>query len=204
MCPGRLAPRRVVVYGWTGIKTATTRFRNHGSPHARTPSSPARRSPPVSGTREGAIERAREHLESGAFLDDLRRRVAVPTESQERARAPELRRYLDDEMAPWLKRYGYAERGAGQSRSGRRPHPGRPAPRGRRPAHAFDLWSWRRRARHSRAVALRARSLDDHGRGRALVWPRHRRQQGPAQHRHGGARRWCWRSAAGTVSTRSC
>ena len=61
----------------------------------------------MSGTREGALARAAAHLESGAFLDDLRRRVAVPTESQERARAPELRRYLDDEMAPWLKHYGY-------------------------------------------------------------------------------------------------
>jgi DNA-binding transcriptional MocR family regulator len=61
----------------------------------------------VSGTREGALARAAGHLESGAFLDDLRRRVAVPTESQERARAPELRRYLDDEIAPWLKQNGY-------------------------------------------------------------------------------------------------
>ena len=61
----------------------------------------------MSGTREGAVKRAAEHFEGGAFLDDLRRRVAVPTESQERARAPELRRYLDDEIAPWLARYGY-------------------------------------------------------------------------------------------------
>jgi acetylornithine deacetylase/succinyl-diaminopimelate desuccinylase-like protein len=62
----------------------------------------------MSGMREGAVKRAAEHFEGGAFLDDLRRRVAVPTESQERARAPELRRYLDDEIAPWLARYGYA------------------------------------------------------------------------------------------------
>src|SRR5919109_993689 len=61
----------------------------------------------MSGTREGAVKRAAEHFDGGAFLDDLRRRVAVPTESQERARAPELRRYLDDEIAPWLARYGY-------------------------------------------------------------------------------------------------
>ena len=62
----------------------------------------------MSGTRAGALARAEKHFDSGAFLDDLRKRVAVPTESQEPAQAPQLRRYLDDEIAPWLAHHGYA------------------------------------------------------------------------------------------------
>ncbi|MEM7023603.1 MAG: M20/M25/M40 family metallo-hydrolase, partial [Pseudomonadota bacterium] len=61
----------------------------------------------MNGTRDGAIARAAQHFDDGSFREDLRKRVAVPTESQEPSRAPDLRRYLDDEIAPWLDRYGY-------------------------------------------------------------------------------------------------
>jgi acetylornithine deacetylase/succinyl-diaminopimelate desuccinylase-like protein len=64
----------------------------------------------MSGTREGALARAGRHFDSGAFRDDLQRRVAIPTESQEPAQAPQLRRYLDDEIAPWLAGHGYTSK----------------------------------------------------------------------------------------------
>ncbi|MEX2642374.1 MAG: M20/M25/M40 family metallo-hydrolase [Acetobacterales bacterium] len=51
-------------------------------------------------TRDGALERAREHFDSGAFLEALARRIAIPTESQIPERQPELYRYLEEEMKP--------------------------------------------------------------------------------------------------------
>ena len=42
-------------------------------------------------TRAAAIDRAHEHFDSGAFLIDLRRRVAIPSSSQEPERAAVLR-----------------------------------------------------------------------------------------------------------------
>ena len=59
-------------------------------------------------SREGAIARARVHFDTGAFQADLARRVAMPTESQNPARAAELDRYLADEMKPALDRMGFA------------------------------------------------------------------------------------------------
>src|SRR5262249_6881111 len=41
---------------------------------------------------------------------DLRRRVAIPSTSQEPERAPALRRYLDDEMVPSLAPLGFTSR----------------------------------------------------------------------------------------------
>ncbi|MCB2055746.1 MAG: M20 family metallopeptidase [Geminicoccaceae bacterium] len=61
----------------------------------------------MTGTRAGAIERAKAHFDSGAFEDDLARRVAYRTESQEPDRLPDCRRYLTDEIAPWLEKIGY-------------------------------------------------------------------------------------------------
>jgi len=58
-------------------------------------------------SRDGAIARVREIFDSGAFLDTLRRRVAIPTESQEPDRLPDLHRYLADEIAPSLTPSGY-------------------------------------------------------------------------------------------------
>jgi len=44
----------------------------------------------------------RQHLRSGAFLGDLGRRVAYPTESQNSGRGDALRGYLTDELQPAL------------------------------------------------------------------------------------------------------
>ncbi|MEO1679574.1 MAG: M20 family metallopeptidase [Pseudomonadota bacterium] len=58
-------------------------------------------------SRDGAIARIHDTFDSGAFLETLRRRVAIPTESQERERLPDLMRYLEDEIAPSLAPSGY-------------------------------------------------------------------------------------------------
>src|SRR5262249_47069679 len=57
-----------------------------------------------------AIARAHSYFDSGEFLVDLRRRVAIPSTSQEPDRAPALRRYLDDEMVPSLAPLGFMSR----------------------------------------------------------------------------------------------
>src|SRR6185436_7143411 len=63
------------------------------------------------GTRAGAVARARAYVESGAFEADLARRVACRTESQLLpASLPELRRYLEAEMAPAFGRLGFTTR----------------------------------------------------------------------------------------------
>ena len=63
------------------------------------------------GTRAGAIARARSYVEDGTFEADLARRVAFRTESQLLPGSlPELRRYLDEEMAPAFQRLGFATR----------------------------------------------------------------------------------------------
>lgn len=61
----------------------------------------------MSGSRAGAIDRIRAQFDSGAFRETLARRVAIPTESQEPERLPDLRRYLEGEMAPSLAPLGY-------------------------------------------------------------------------------------------------
>jgi acetylornithine deacetylase/succinyl-diaminopimelate desuccinylase-like protein len=53
-------------------------------------------------SRADAIASARQHLHSGAFLGDLDRRVAYPTESQNPGRGDALRGYLTDELQPAL------------------------------------------------------------------------------------------------------
>ena len=58
-------------------------------------------------TREAAIAEALSHFDTGAFRDDLARRVAIPTESQNPDRAPELRRYLTDELQPRFEELGF-------------------------------------------------------------------------------------------------
>jgi acetylornithine deacetylase/succinyl-diaminopimelate desuccinylase-like protein len=59
-------------------------------------------------SRQGAIARAERHFDSGAFKADLARRVAIPSESQNAQRGPDLRRYLEDEMKPALDALGFA------------------------------------------------------------------------------------------------
>src|SRR5258708_30766762 len=61
-------------------------------------------------SRTAAIARAHTYFDSGEFLVDLRRRVAIPTTSQEPERAPALRRYLEDEMVPSLAPLGFTSR----------------------------------------------------------------------------------------------
>ncbi len=62
-------------------------------------------------TRAGAIARARDYVEGGAFEADLARRVAFRTESQLLpASLPELTRYLEEEMAPAFQRLGFTTR----------------------------------------------------------------------------------------------
>src|SRR6266852_563871 len=61
-------------------------------------------------SRAAAIARAHAHFDSGAFLADLARRVAIPSTSQEPERAGELRRYLDDEMVASLAPLGFTSR----------------------------------------------------------------------------------------------
>jgi acetylornithine deacetylase/succinyl-diaminopimelate desuccinylase-like protein len=61
-------------------------------------------------SRDAAIVAAEKYFDSGAFLADLARRVAIPTESQNPARAPELRAYLETEMAESLARIGASSR----------------------------------------------------------------------------------------------
>ncbi len=61
----------------------------------------------MAASRDGALRRAVDHLESGRFMADLSRRVAIPTESQEPHRLPDLYRYLTDEIRPWLAPFGY-------------------------------------------------------------------------------------------------
>jgi len=61
----------------------------------------------MSGTRDGALARATTAFDNGAFLDDLRAWVAVPTESQEPARRPDLYRYCHEVIGPRLSGSGY-------------------------------------------------------------------------------------------------
>jgi acetylornithine deacetylase/succinyl-diaminopimelate desuccinylase-like protein len=61
-------------------------------------------------SRAAAIARAHHHFDGGEFIAELRRRVAIPSSSQEPERAAELRRYLDGELVPSLARVGFASR----------------------------------------------------------------------------------------------
>jgi acetylornithine deacetylase/succinyl-diaminopimelate desuccinylase-like protein len=51
-------------------------------------------------SRQDVIRSLQAYYEEGRFLADLRRRVAIPTESQDPSRRPELYRYL--ESGPFL------------------------------------------------------------------------------------------------------
>jgi acetylornithine deacetylase/succinyl-diaminopimelate desuccinylase-like protein len=59
-------------------------------------------------SRAAAIAASEKYFDSGGFAADLSRRVAIPTESQNPAREPELRAYLEVEMAESLARLGMA------------------------------------------------------------------------------------------------
>jgi acetylornithine deacetylase/succinyl-diaminopimelate desuccinylase-like protein len=57
-------------------------------------------------TRSLAIARAADYFDSGGFLADLSRRVAVPTESGVAGRRPDQLAYLEQEMVPAARRLG--------------------------------------------------------------------------------------------------
>ncbi len=61
-------------------------------------------------TRAAAIARAHAYFDDGRFVDDLRRRVAIPSSSQEPDRATRCAAYLRDEMAPALAPLGFTSR----------------------------------------------------------------------------------------------
>lgn len=61
----------------------------------------------MTGTRNGALERAEKYFDTGRFVADLQRRVAIPTSSQEKDSMPALQRYLAGEMSESLKKLGY-------------------------------------------------------------------------------------------------
>jgi len=58
-------------------------------------------------TRAAAIARALAAFDDGRYLEDLARRVAIPTESQNPERLPDLARYLSDEMVPTFEAMGF-------------------------------------------------------------------------------------------------
>jgi acetylornithine deacetylase/succinyl-diaminopimelate desuccinylase-like protein len=58
-------------------------------------------------SRANAIARAHAYFDSGGFLADLSRRVAIPSSSQEPERAAVLRTYLDGEIVPALVKLGF-------------------------------------------------------------------------------------------------
>ena len=59
-------------------------------------------------TRESAISRATHHFDSGEFIEDLTRRVAIRTESQVPESRPYMDVYLKQEIAPAFERMGFA------------------------------------------------------------------------------------------------
>lgn len=61
-------------------------------------------------TRDIAIQTAAAQYDSGSFLNDLRRRVAFRTESQEPESGGRLRGYLDEELVPLLAQWGFTYR----------------------------------------------------------------------------------------------
>ncbi len=58
-------------------------------------------------TRERAVAQAQRHFDSGDFVRDLARRVAMRTESQDPASGPALHAYLADEIGPALAALGF-------------------------------------------------------------------------------------------------
>ena len=60
------------------------------------------------GTRDGAIARALSFFDEGGFAARLAGLVAIPSTSQEAAHAPDVARYLETAIRPWLTRLGFA------------------------------------------------------------------------------------------------
>src|SRR5215472_18046557 len=60
------------------------------------------------GTRDGAIGRATQFFDGGAFRDRLVELVAIPSTSQDPGHEPDVQRYLDTAIRPWLERMAFA------------------------------------------------------------------------------------------------
>jgi acetylornithine deacetylase/succinyl-diaminopimelate desuccinylase-like protein len=69
-------------------------------------------------TRAASIAEAHAYFDSKSFHADLARRVAIPTESQNPARAAELHHYLQNELTPSLEQIGFACRVHANPKSG--------------------------------------------------------------------------------------
>src|SRR4051812_47584534 len=61
-------------------------------------------------TRHAAVDASHKYFDSSAFAQDLARRVAIPTESQNAERAKELEAYLETEMSESLAKMGMSSR----------------------------------------------------------------------------------------------
>lgn len=60
------------------------------------------------GTRDTAIARSMQAFDSGAFRAHLAELIAIPSTSQDREAAPEVTRYLQTAIQPWLQRMGFS------------------------------------------------------------------------------------------------
>ncbi len=58
-------------------------------------------------SREASLRAVERYFDSGGFVADLARRVAIPTESQNAERGPALAQYLEAELRPALERHGF-------------------------------------------------------------------------------------------------
>ena len=61
-------------------------------------------------TRNDAIARARQMIQSGEFLAELDRRVGYQTESQNPEKRDALRAYLTDELQPAFSKLDFSTR----------------------------------------------------------------------------------------------
>jgi len=62
----------------------------------------------MTGSRAGAIERARQYFDDGSYLDRLRDLVAVPTESHPPEHKADLERYCHAVLGPMIAELGFA------------------------------------------------------------------------------------------------
>ena len=75
----------------------------------------------MAGSREGAVRRATDCFDGGAYLAALRGLVAVPTESPDPKRAPDLHRYCAETIPGLLDGMGFAPRVVPNPIEGRSP-----------------------------------------------------------------------------------
>ncbi len=59
-------------------------------------------------SRSDALAAAARYFDEDGYFEDLARRIAIPSTSQESAFRPALQRYLGEEIGPWLEARGYS------------------------------------------------------------------------------------------------